>query len=326
MLETAHHRTIVAALCCLILGACITGKDPVNPYSESGVPLTDFGGPPGTVPGEWLKAKGSTFWMGSPANEMCREKRGGKETRHQVTLTRQFEISATEVTQGQFLKVRGYNPSKFTEAGANKPVEQVNWHEAVRYCNELSRIRKLKLCYTCAGGSYPNLSCQTAAEFRGGAKTLYACPGYRLPTEAEWELAYRHQTQGAFYSGGIGDCTADPNATSIAWYRYNAAVTASSAGTRTVGLKGKNGRGLYDMSGNVYEWAHDYYRDDLGSAAVKDPVARTTDPGVFAERRPLRGGGWLSDAESVRAAHRGYNKASFRNYDIGFRCVRTLNP
>ncbi len=135
-----------ALLCGVALGACITGKDPVDPYSEGGVPSG------GTVPGEWLEvvkaSATASFMMGSPQNEPCRGSGGSPETRHQVTLTHGFEISATEVTQSQFKKVRGYNPSKFIEGGANRPVEQVNWHEAARYCNELSRARKLALCYS----------------------------------------------------------------------------------------------------------------------------------------------------------------------------------
>ena len=310
--------------CCIILGACITGKDPVNPYAEGGVPNGK------TVPGEWLEVVKTTttvsFMMGSPAGEPCRDTGSYAETHHQVTLTHGFEISATEVTQGHFKQVRGYNPSKFTEGGANRPVEQVNWHEAARYCNELSRARKLALCYACSGQQYPELSCMTASTFRGGPKTIYHCPGYRLPTEAEWEYAYRAGTTSALYNGGITECGTDPNAGAIAWYRWNAGTHASTAGTRSVGLKLKNARGLYDMAGNVYEWAHDYWVSSLGSKAVTDPVPTASDPGVLVDRRPLRGGGWLSDAEDVRAAARGRNMATFRNYDIGFRCVRTLNP
>ena len=320
------HKIIpktLALLCCVALGACITGKDPVDPWTDGG------GGNPSTVPGEWLdvvKASATaTFMMGSPAGELCRDE-NYLETQHQVTLTHGFEISTTEVTQDQFKKVRGHNPSMYTEGGANRPVEQVNWHEAARYCNELSRVRQLDQCYSCSGSAYPELSCMTAAAYRGGPKTIYNCPGYRLPTEAEWEYAYRGGTTTAFYNGGIADCDTDPGASAIAWYRYNAAARASTAGTRMVGLKGKNPRGLYDMAGNVYEWIHDYFRQDLGSASVTDPVPTASDTGVLVDRRPLRGGGWLSEAHDVRAAARARNAATFRNYDIGFRVVRTLSP
>ena len=308
-------------LLCVALGACITGRDPGDP--------SEWDGGTGTIPGEWLNViqvdLPVSFMMGSPPAELCRHK-SYLETHHKVTLTHRFTVAATEVTQAQFKKVRGYNPSDFTDGGANRPVEQVNWHEAAAYCNQLSQIGGLSQCYSCNGDNPKELSCQTASAFRGGIKTIYHCPGYRLPTEAEWEYAYRAGTSGPLYQGTLTKCGFDTAAGAIAWYSGNSTYPAESAGTREVGLKAKNPWGLYDMAGNVYEWIHDYYKVDLGMAPVTDPLPTASDPGVYVDRRPLRGGGWLSDAEDLRAAARGRNVATTRNYDIGFRCVRTTTP
>ncbi len=105
MLTTAYRTILLIG--CLAMGACITGKEPIDPYAEGG---GYYDGGAGIVPGEWLEVVKTTtsvsFMMGSPASEPCRDK-SYPETQHQVTLTHGFQISATEVTQGQFKQVRG---------------------------------------------------------------------------------------------------------------------------------------------------------------------------------------------------------------------------
>ena len=264
-------------------------------------------------PGTWVPIPAGTFMMGSPASEACRET---DEDRHQVTLTRSFEIQSTEVTQAQFESLMGYNPSNFKACGSDCPVERINWHEAVAYCNALSSLNGHSPCYTC-NGSGTSVTCDVAPVYAGA--NIYSCPGYRLPTEAEWEYAYRAGTQTAYYSGVndkkvCSECKSDEHLDPIAWYCGNSGST-----THPVGQKQPNAWHLYDMAGNVWEWCHDWFAGSLGTGAVSDPwgVASGT-------RRVLRGGSWSTSPNSTRTADRGFSLPTARAPGHGFRCSRGL--
>jgi formylglycine-generating enzyme required for sulfatase activity len=282
-------------------------------------------------PGTWVTIPAGTFTMGSPSSEPCRY---SNETQRQVTLTRDFEIWNTETTQGEFEALMGYNPSYFSSCGANCPVENVNWHESVAYCNALSDQAGLDTCYSCTE-SDADVACEEATAYSG--QQIYDCPGYRLPTEAEWEYAYRAGSNTPFYpssgnDGSITVCTGsnDSNADKIGWYRYNSAVSYAGcwdlspsggdacSGTPPMGLKAPNAWGLYDMAGNVWEWCHDWYQADLGSSSIIDPWGPAP-----RSSRVLRGGSWNLNARNLRAAFRYFNYHAHRYYYGGFRCVRT---
>ena len=294
---------------------------------DAGVPVDTKKDIPVVAPGTWKTIQFGTFQMGSPTTEMCR---GTDETQHKVTLTRKFQILATEVTQGEFKGVMGYNPAHFPACGSVCPVENVSWHEAAAYANAMSKKAGLSACYACTG-SGKSVSCQDAAAYDGNK--IYTCPGYRLPTEAEWEYAYRAGTTTAFYNGGITSCyhAKDNTLDKIGWYSCNAHVSysgcynhtrswcgSSCMGTNPVGRKQPNAWGLYDMAGNVGEWCHDWTAG-YPSSSVTDPV------GAKAWTRVVRGGSWKSGVKYARAADRqdGYNPKN-PDMEAGFRLVKTV--
>jgi formylglycine-generating enzyme required for sulfatase activity len=156
---------------------------------------------------------------------------GEKNKARDVTLTKPFKMGVHEVTQAQYEQVMKNNPSSFK--GAENPVEQVSWEDAVEFCRKLSELSAEK-----AAGNV-----------------------YRLPTEAQWEYACRAGTTTQF---SFGDDESDLG--DYAWYRENSASKA-----HPVGGKQPNAWGLYDMHGNVWEWCQDWY-DDYPSGAVTDPT------------------------------------------------------
>jgi len=242
----------------------------------------------------WCTIPAGCFMMGSPLDETYRRR---DEDQHQVTLTYDFKIQATEVTQDQFEALLGYNPSGFKACGGDCPAEYLSWHEALLYCNALSVEEGIEECFDCTGTA-PDVECDL--------KPRYAkpqdCPGYRLPTEAEWEYAIRAGTLTSFYSGDILEPEGrwpDFNLDLIGWYFANADVSytpcedlswkedgPTCAGTHPVGLKQANGWGLYDMSGNVWEWIWDRYGDYGGDAT--DPAGPAARPD-----RVIRGGSYF---------------------------------
>ena len=229
-----------------------------------------------------------TFQMGCSASQQsgCES---WENPVHQVTLTNAFYLGRYEVTQAQWTARMGSNPSCDQSASAevpaaqvpNRPVENVSWNAIQGFLTQT---------------------------------------GMRLPTEAEWEYAYRAGTTTAFhgFTGYLRGTNDDTLLGNIAWYAY----TSNSGPTRPVGGKLGNGFGLHDMSGNVWEWVNDrmqgiYY---ALSPEFNPPGASG---GVF---RVLRGGSWGSVSDHCRASIRSFGTPDFGDpvcYDIGFRVART---
>jgi formylglycine-generating enzyme required for sulfatase activity len=313
---------VLRVACLLAVSGCVrfgyTDANLQTPDADS-FSTADAGPDAGGVPGDWVSVAAGTFVMGSPTSEPCRKPPAqDDEAQHTVTLTRRIEIQTTEVTQAQFQAVMGYNPSTFTGC-PGCPVEWVTWHEAAAYCNALSALAVTTGCYLCSG-SGPTVTCGTVEQ----GDRIYACAGYRLPTEAEWEHAYRAGTQTALYSGDTdgSKCTAcdasdpDANADSIGWFCANA-----GGETRPVAQKQANAWGLFDMAGNVWEWCHDWYQADLGTSAVTDPVGSSSTE----TEHVARGGCWMNNTQALRAAYRQKFGLTYRNNGVGFRCARTLS-
>ncbi|HEY3354418.1 MAG TPA: formylglycine-generating enzyme family protein [Polyangia bacterium] len=311
-------------------GAFVAACGGSSVASNDGSPLTiDDGGkpyvppdpPPGCTPATQVTqscANGfcqippGCFLVGSPPSDPCRD---ADETQHWVTLTRAFELAQTEVTQLEYHAQMGQNPAKFTACGGTCPVETVTWHMAAAYANNVSTSAGLAACYDCTGTG-ATVSCAPAAAYTGGGHSIYDCPGYRLPTEAEFEYAARAGTTTQLYDGVITKCfEADPNADVIGWYIFN---TTTNPGPRAVGLKQPNAWGLYDMGGNVEEWIEDGY-DAYPTGPVIDPVAPLTIDTSYA----ARGGSWVTYPKDMRGCDRnqfvGSEPLSYR----GFRLART---
>jgi len=239
---------------------------------------------------EMIKCPAGSFMMGSPESEPGR---CSDETQHQVTLTQAFLMGRYPVTQSLYEAVMGENPSEFK--GPTRPVETVSWYDAVRFCNALSGKLGLAPAYLVGKGDAPEVSCD------------FTSPGYRLPTEAEWEYACRAGTTTLYYNGD-----SDADLGDIAWYSANANFT-----THPVGQKAPNAWGLYDMAGNVWEWTWDWYGGCPGA------ISDYTGPQI-GNYRVLRGGSWHNLALYARAAYRNYDVPGKCSSYRGFRMARTL--
>jgi formylglycine-generating enzyme required for sulfatase activity len=235
---------------------------------------------------EMLWVKPGTFEMGSPLSEKDRQDR---ETPHSVTLTNGFYLGKHEVTQSQWEKVMGSNPSFFK--GADRPVETVTWTVVNAFCDKL-----------------------TASERAAGR--LPAGMAYQLPTEAQWEYACRGGTKTAFSFGeASGELHrhanyADLN-TDYGW--SDKAHDDGYENTSPVGSYKANGWGFYDMHGNVYEWCADWY-GDYPTGAVRDPIGHAA--GSY---RVLRGGSWNRTADFARSADRSRYEPAYSLSNLGFR-------
>lgn len=227
-----------------------------------------------TVGGVMFKMKlveAGTFQMGGTEYDW-------EQPIHSVTITKNYYIGETEVTQALWKAVTGNSPTTDGSAwtttyglGDNYPAYYINYEDVQSFITKLNSM--------------------TGETFR-------------MPTEAEWEFAARggNKSKGYTYSGSntIGD---------VAWY------TSNSSKTNIVKTKAANELGIYDMSGNVWEWCSDWYSSSYYSSSPQnDPTGPTTGTGLV-----LRGGGWVNLASFCRCAYRSNNAPSNRSFNFGFR-------
>ena len=228
-------------------------------------------------------------------------------------------VSDHEVTRDEYKAVMGSDPSYASaydkegnelegDAVLNNPVNNVNWYDAIVYCNKLSIKEKLTPCYSIDGStnpaawgevpySYDDPRCTTW----DAATCNFKANGYRLPTEAEWEWLARG---GENYKYAGSD-----NVNDVAWFQTN--------GTREVKTKAPNRYGLYDMSGNVWEWCWDRY-DSISDSTAADGAAS-------AYNHVRRGGSWWISSVLCTVSNRGFDSPYYRNNSFGFRVVRLSN-
>ncbi|HNX49782.1 MAG TPA: SUMF1/EgtB/PvdO family nonheme iron enzyme [Thermoanaerobaculaceae bacterium] len=244
---------------------------------------------PGGVPLVLERIPAGTFQMGSPAGERNREV---DETLHQVTLTHDYYLGKTEVTQAQWQAVMG-TPMPDTcgsyGVGDGYPVYCVSWVDIAG-----------------PGGFVEKLN------------VLLATTKFRLPTEAEWERAARAGTTTRFAHGDGLECADDCSSCALhaqnMWWCGN----NTPEGNKPVGGKQPNAYGLYDMHGSLWELVQDFY-GDYPPGAAEDP------PGpASGDARVMRGGSWDKWASSCRAAYRGSRTPTHRGNFYGFRLARSL--
>jgi serine/threonine protein kinase/formylglycine-generating enzyme required for sulfatase activity len=245
-------------------------------------------GSPKEIIDEELKATAGDQWTGLLPAE---------GPRHHVRITQPFYLGVYHVTQAEYQRVVGTNPSEFSATGKGKdkvagqdtkrfPVEMVSWNDAVEFCRKLSALPEEK-----------------AAGRR-----------YQLPSEAQWEYACRAGTTGRFSFSPIGRAIRrehdEHELPDHGWFDGN-----SGGMPRAVGLKGANAWGLFDIQGNVWQWCQDCYGTDYyAGSPVDDPVG----PSAGGDR-VTRGGSWLFGAGVCRSAFRCRAGTGFRSDDLGFR-------
>ncbi|MEY4103358.1 MAG: hypothetical protein RL461_560 [Planctomycetota bacterium] len=240
---------------------------------------------------EMLLIPPGSFQMGCSASGQygCN---GDENPVHTVTLTNAFYLGRYEVTQAQWQARMGSNPSYFQSASSdvpanqvpNRPVEQVSWDQIA------------------------------------GAGGFMAQTGMRLPTEAEWEYAYRAGTTTAIhgfmgYPNGTNDYSLVGH---IGWYYFNTCEASSGCETHPVGQKLGNGFGLHDMAGNVSEWVNDWYSSSYyASSPAQNPPGPSS-----GTSRLFRGGSWYNYTYYVRGSDRDFYSPGFTSSNVGFRAAR----
>ena len=256
------------------------------------------------------------------------------DPKDRYTLTNDFYMMSTEVTAEQYVELMGYNPSFFTDS-ENLPVGNINWHETASLANRLTDMynghkgTSFDSCYTCSGIG-DSVECSVSTEFEGAA--IYNCSGFRMPTEAEWELAARSGTTAEIWTGhgpelggdlshngcdaevSIQDGTTNSFIEEYAWFCGN----DFPHGTKSVGMKSPNGFGLYDMHGNVWEWCHDWYGDTYPITS-NNPIGPESGNSFV-----LKGGRWGNVPNALKVSVRSAGTPTYRDRCVGARIVRSI--
>ncbi len=248
---------------------------------------------------DMVLVEGSKFSMGD-TNSVGRS---DEKPIHEVELN-SFLISKIQVTQKIWNLATESNPSNFH--GFDLPVEHISWYECIEFCNNLSLLAGFTPCYTIDKNNPDPNNVNKNDSMKWTVTCNWEADGYRLPTEAEWEFAAKGGLNSNFYNFSGSD-----NEYDVAWHKDN-----SGYKTQNVGQKKPNELGLYDMSGNVWEWCWDWY-DAYSSEPQANP--KGAENGSY---RVLRGGSWADSRNYERVAGRGKENATGKYTSIGVRIVR----
>ena len=267
----------------------------------------------GQAPDSFVLVKGGTF------------KNAASNYYGKGTIISDFYIDKYDVTQKEWTKIMGSNPSKFI--GDDLPVEMVSWYDAIEYCNKRSIQEGLRPYYNIDKNrkdpnNKPDPKFGDLDDIKWTVTVNSGANGYRLPTEAEWEYAAGGGQSSRSYTYSGSD-----NVDDVAWYWRNSGdyyltgnwiwprLQQNHNRTWPVGSKKPNELGLYDMSGNVREWCWDWYGDLKSNAA--DPQGSEEGFG-----RVWRGGGWMGADFATATSFRGSLAANGKGPDQGFRVCR----
>ena len=232
-----------------------------------------------------------TIELPSPSFEMGNDLLIDEKPVHSVVLTQPIESMQSEVTQELYISVMDENPSFFRLCGLDCPVEKVRWLDVIHFSNRLNELLNLEQCYV--------VGTHGKVEWTKGLQ----CSGWRLPTEAEWE-----------WMATPSDTNKYLLLHEVAWFKGN-----SNHRTHPVCQKELNGHQLCDILGNVQEWVWD--------VVAPYPIEEVINPlgGLVGSHHVFRGGAWNRYSENVVSTKRKDGAYLFRNNDLGFRLVRSID-
>jgi formylglycine-generating enzyme required for sulfatase activity len=242
---------------------------------------------------------------------------------HMAVISRSFYMDTTEITEKQWDRLMGSDTCL-----SLKPITRMTWYEAVLYCNKRSKSEGLDTCYQI-------VNLRDTLSLFGDTVSVFGCScdfsknGYRLPTEDEWEYAYRVGARGPFFwthacsSGLVCSYPSTPadsqEVSRYAWWYGNR--KEGGGGPKAVAQKLPNGFGLYDMAGNVQEYAWDGYAEDGTGRPAMDRVDHR---GSAATTMRIARGGYYDDGVLyLSASSTALSNPEARVESTGFRVVRT---